>query len=172
MRLTSLAIAACLACDSGAAQTVVAAPPGAPPAAAASPEVVSTVPTSAAPSSPAPAASPQSGASEPRFEGQPGCRFQRPEVWAGGRVEWLGACQKGFADGDGVIVNVVEGAEPERFYGHSTAAHQASVCFRPRTGLWPVAGITAPSPRRCRTTSPNATPLSTPSVLPPVLQPP
>jgi hypothetical protein len=32
-------------------------------------------------------------------------------------VAWLGDCQKGFAEGGGVVVNVVEGAEPERFYG-------------------------------------------------------
>jgi hypothetical protein len=32
-------------------------------------------------------------------------------------VVWLGACQGGFAEGSGVIVNTVEGAEPERFYG-------------------------------------------------------
>jgi hypothetical protein len=38
-------------------------------------------------------------------------------VWAGGQVTWLGRCQKGFAKGDGVLVNVVEGIEPERFYG-------------------------------------------------------
>ncbi len=38
-------------------------------------------------------------------------------VWAGGQVTWLGSCQNGFADGNGVIVNVVEGAQPERFYG-------------------------------------------------------
>lgn len=32
-------------------------------------------------------------------------------------MEWLGGCQKGFAEGSGVIVNVFDGAEPERFYG-------------------------------------------------------
>ena len=38
-------------------------------------------------------------------------------MWAGGQVTWLGRCQTGFAKGDGVLVNVIEGAEPERFYG-------------------------------------------------------
>lgn len=50
-------------------------------------------------------------------EGQAGCRFQRPQLWTGGRTEWLGGCDKGFAEGSGVLVNVVEGAQPERFYG-------------------------------------------------------
>jgi hypothetical protein len=60
----------------------------------------------------------QIGSNEPRSDGQAGCRFQRPEIWAGGNVAWLGDCQNGFAEGSGVIVNVVEGAEAERFYGH------------------------------------------------------
>ncbi len=45
------------------------------------------------------------------------CRFQRPAVWTGGQVTWLGGCQQGFADGNGVLINAVAGAEPERFYG-------------------------------------------------------
>jgi hypothetical protein len=45
------------------------------------------------------------------------CRFQRPAIWAAGRVVWLGRCQNGFAEGSGVIVNEVRDAEPEHFYG-------------------------------------------------------
>ena len=54
-----------------------------------------------------------------RTEGRPDCRFERPEVWPAGSglVSWIGRCRNGFADGSGVILEVVEGAEPERFYG-------------------------------------------------------
>ena len=38
-----------------------------------------------------------------------GCRFQRPKFWGLGVLTWLGRCQKGFAEGPGVIVNEVEG---------------------------------------------------------------
>jgi hypothetical protein len=154
MRLTSLAIAACLSCDSGASQTVVAAPPGASPAAVANREVVSTAPASAAPSSPTPGTSPQSGASEPRFEGQPGCRFQRPEIWAGGQVTWLGDCQKGFAEGAGVIVNVVEGAPPERFYGHLDSGSPSLGVLQTESGFvagrWNHGTVAAADDRRPR----------------------
>lgn len=112
MRLTFLAIAACIACDSGAAKVAVVAPAGASRTAAADPEAATAVPASAKP------LSAQSGSNESRSDGQTGCRFQRPEIWAGGKVVWLGDCQNGFAEGSGVIVNVVEGAEAERFYGH------------------------------------------------------
>src|SRR5689334_7760542 len=105
MRLTPFALVCHLACNSGPAEV-------APSAAGASPAAPHSRETAAA--GPAP------GAADPgatRFEGPPDCRFQRPAVWAGGEVTWLGRCQKGFAKGDGVLVNVVEGAEPERFYG-------------------------------------------------------
>ena len=112
MRLTFLAISACIACDSGSANVAVVAPSGASPPASASPDAVTALPASATP------VSTQSGSNEPRSDGLPGCRFQRPEIWSGGKVDWLGDCQNGFAEGSGVIVNVVEGAEVERFYGH------------------------------------------------------
>jgi hypothetical protein len=67
------------------------------------------------------AAKPEAAAAEVRSEGQPHCRFQRPAPWSGGELTWLGRCQKGFADGSGVIVNSVEGAEPEHFYGRLEA---------------------------------------------------
>jgi hypothetical protein len=54
---------------------------------------------------------------DPRTEGVPNCRFERPKAWPAGGVTWLGSCHKGFADGNGILVNVVEGQEPERFYG-------------------------------------------------------
>ncbi|HEU5076158.1 MAG TPA: hypothetical protein VFU02_18325 [Polyangiaceae bacterium] len=126
VRLTILAISGCLACDSGADE-VVPTSSGAPAAGTARLEPVNTSPASsprasAAPTSAAPAVAPsavrrRSDASEPAFDGEPGCRFQGPEAWARGRAAWLGACENGFAEGSGVIVNVVEGAEPERFYG-------------------------------------------------------
>jgi len=94
MWLAPLAIVGCLACNSGTAKEVIAAP-----------------------TTPPPAALPSSGASEPPYEGQPGCRFQRPAIGTGGRAEWLGGCHKGFAEGIGVIVYALEGAEPQRFYG-------------------------------------------------------
>jgi len=112
MRLTLLAISACIACDSGSANVAVVAPSGASPTAAASPEAATAPPASATP------VSTPSASNEPRSDGHAGCRFQRPEIWSGGKVDWLGDCQNGFAQGSGVIVNVVEGAEAERFYGH------------------------------------------------------
>ena len=54
---------------------------------------------------------------DPPSEGKPGCRFERPKVWTSGNVSWLGRCHSGFADGDGVLLNVVEGREAEHFYG-------------------------------------------------------
>ena len=87
--LTWFAVAG-LACDSGA--TRVAAPSSSPLA-------------------------PASAATTPALEGRADCRFQRPQPWSGGRTEWLGGCRSGFADGSGVLVNMVEGAEPDRFYG-------------------------------------------------------
>jgi len=58
-------------------------------------------------------------AGDRRTEGRPGCRFERPEVWPAGSgpVSWIGRCRNGFADGSGVILEIVEGAELERFYG-------------------------------------------------------
>lgn len=94
MRLTFYSLLVCLACESGAPKAVEVSPPPPPP-------------------SPSGAGAP----TEPRFEGQSGCRFQRPVVWTGGQVTWLGSCQQGFADGNGVLINAVEGAAPERFYG-------------------------------------------------------
>ncbi len=61
--------------------------------------------------------------SDRRTAGQPGCRFERPEVWAAGTVSWIGNCRNGFADDSGVIVMVVKDAEPERFYGHVQDGH-------------------------------------------------
>jgi len=92
MPLACVAVAGCLACDSGGTRAVVAAPSSSPKA-----------PARAAPT--------------PASEGLADCRFQRPRFWTGGRTDWLGGCKQGFAEGLGVLVNVVEGAEPERFYG-------------------------------------------------------
>ncbi|MDQ2668036.1 MAG: hypothetical protein M3Z05_18840 [Gemmatimonadota bacterium] len=61
--------------------------------------------------------------SDRRTAGQPGCRFERPEVWAAGTVSWIGNCRSGFANDSGVIVMVVKGAEPERFYGRVQDGH-------------------------------------------------
>jgi hypothetical protein len=113
MRLGFYALLVCLACDSGAPKVVAVPSSGASPPAAPSREGASPLPPSPPPSSPNRDGDP----AEPRFEGEPDCRFQRPAVWTGGQVTWVGSCQKGFADGNGVIVNVVEGTEPERFYG-------------------------------------------------------
>ena len=111
MRLASLVLVCHLACDSGPTHGARSAA-GASPGASRTHETAST-----APASPAPLAGPAGERDEARFEGPPDCRFQRPAVWAGGQVTWLGRCQTGFAKGDGVLVNVIEGAEPERFYG-------------------------------------------------------
>lgn len=139
MRWMVLALAAGLACDSGGTKVAVAPPPAAP----ASAEALGGAPSNTAPNNPPLPASAGSnrggsnrggsdrdgsdrggsdrggsaGSSDARSEGEPGCRFQRPEIWAGGRVAWLGACKNGFAQGSGVLINTVEGAEPERFYG-------------------------------------------------------
>jgi len=67
--------------------------------------------------SPHPTASTDTSAGELRSDGEPACRFQRPKFWGVGVLTWLGRCQKGFAEGPGVIVNEVEGLEPQRFYG-------------------------------------------------------
>ncbi len=68
-----------------------------------------SVPTTGAPAPPgarvAGAGSPDGGASDPRSDGQPGCRFERLAVWTEGRVSWLGGCHKGFAHVSGVILN-------------------------------------------------------------------
>jgi hypothetical protein len=144
MRLTFLAIAGCLACDSGAAKVAVVAPAEAPPTAAASPEAVSTAPGGATP------ASAQTGEDKPRVDGQPGCSFQRPEVWAGGQVAWLGDCQNGFAEGNGVLVNVVEGAAPERFYGHLASGSPSIGVLQTESGFvagrWKHGAIAGPLP--------------------------
>jgi hypothetical protein len=82
----------------------------------------------AAPASPTPGApvvNPTQGNGEDvRSEGQPGCRFERPKVWTSGNISWLGRCRGGFADGSGVLLNVVDGQEAERFYGR---LHQGRV---------------------------------------------
>jgi hypothetical protein len=67
--------------------------------------------------SPATPAGSPAAVTDQRAEGRPDCRFERPSVWKGGRFSWLGSCRGGFANGSGVIVNEVEGMEPERFYG-------------------------------------------------------
>jgi len=96
-----LGVAGCLACDSGATKLVVAAPPE--------------------PASPSAAAHAQVSPSGSGSEGQAACRFLRLQLWTAGRTEWLGGCHRGFAEGGGVIVNVVAGAQPERFYGQLDA---------------------------------------------------
>jgi hypothetical protein len=126
MRLTFLALLSCLACESGASK-VVAAPPSAAPAApetlkaAPAPPPASPLPAAAAanppPVNPLPTPSAEIPAGELRTDGAPDCRFQRPRLWAGGVVTWLGSCRKGFAEGRGVIVNTAEGLEPMHFYG-------------------------------------------------------
>jgi hypothetical protein len=109
MRLTIIPFLVCLACDSSTSTGVAAS-------GATSPEVPS-------PEAPQPAPSPPLQVSrdtepaQPRMDGSSDCRFQRPTAWEGGEVTWLGSCKGGFAEGNGVLVNAVEGAEPERFYG-------------------------------------------------------
>jgi len=121
LSLTFLAIAACVGCDSGPAKVAVAS-----------------------------ASAPPAATQDQPVDGQPSCRFQRPAVWVGGRAEWLGGCQKGFADGSGVIVNRVEGAEPERFYGQlesgspSFGVLQTSGGFM--AGRWHHGTLVAPLP--------------------------
>jgi hypothetical protein len=127
MRLTVLSLVGCLACDSGATK-VVAAPPAAAPAApdtlkaASAPAPASPLPAAAAanppPANPPPSPGAEVPSGELRTDGAPDCRFQRPKFWAAeGAVTWLGSCKKGFAEGRGVIVDVVEGIEPQHFYG-------------------------------------------------------
>ena len=120
MRSTVLVLAGALACDSGASKTVARVPP----AASESREAVNSGHASAGSggqtvvADPAAVATPPSGSSDLRSEGQPDCRFQRLDAWAGGgELTWLGGCRDGFADSVGVIVNVVEGVEREHFYG-------------------------------------------------------
>jgi hypothetical protein len=131
MRLMCLALAACLGCDSGGTKVVVAPPPAAP----ASPRATGGAPANAAPDHPPLAARAGAGSSGSRSEGQPGCRFQRPEVWAAGQVTWLGDCQNGFADGSGVLINAVEGAEPERFYGQLDSGFQTIGVLQTENGF-------------------------------------
>jgi len=75
----------------------------------------------AAPVSPPPSAPvvdrAQGNAEDPRSDGKPSCRFERPKVWTSGSVSWQGRCRDGFAEGIGVLLNAVEGQEAERFYG-------------------------------------------------------
>jgi hypothetical protein len=65
-------------------------------------------------------------------------------------VTWLGGCQNGFAEGSGVLVNVVDGVEPERFYGRldkgspSIGVLQTDSGFVP--GRWNGGAIAAPLP--------------------------
>jgi len=96
---------------------MVAEPPDPSRAPTASPKAVSVASASALPAASSRAETPKSGASHPPSEGQPGCRFQRLLVWTAGSVEWLGGCENGFAEGSGVIVNSVEDAGVERYYG-------------------------------------------------------
>jgi hypothetical protein len=139
MRLTFLALVGCLACDSGAAKVAAPSAPSTPAAAPPPTASPTTSPPSAPPSpapaanptpavaplnpapTPAPVAKPEAAAADARSEGPAECRFQRPAAWAGGQVTWLGSCQKGFAEGSGVLVNTLEGAEPDRFYGRLAA---------------------------------------------------
>ena len=124
LSLTSLAIAGCIGCDSG--------------------------PAKVAPTPPDPAPATPAATQNQSADGQPSCRFQRPEVWVAGRAEWLGACTDGVAEGSGVIVQVVEGAEPERFYGQlesgspSLGVVQTSGGFI--AGRWHHGALAAPLP--------------------------
>ncbi|HVZ37469.1 MAG TPA: hypothetical protein VG963_33845, partial [Polyangiaceae bacterium] len=131
MRLMFLALAVCLACDSRGTKVVVSPPPPL----RSSPGAAGGSPAEAAPNNPPAAPRVASPSSDSRSEGQPGCRFQRPEVWAGGKVAWLGPCQNGFAEGRGVLVNVVEGAEPERFYGQMDSGFQTIGVLQTESGF-------------------------------------
>ena len=135
MRLALLALAGCLACDSDSGGVTATSASGARPPAA---------------TTPGPNPSPQLGARDPRIEGEPGCRFRRLEVWAAGKVAWFGDCQKGFADGSGVIVNVVEGAQSERFYGRLDEGSPSIGVLQTENGFvagrWEDGSIVAPLP--------------------------
>jgi hypothetical protein len=122
MRWSSLVLIGLFACTPGGAKPIAAASASAAPAASAP---ATGAPATGAPAPPgAPAAgSPDGGASDPRSDGQPGCRFERLADWTEGRVSWLGGCHKGFAHGSGVILNEVEGVEPRRFYGRVEDGH-------------------------------------------------
>jgi hypothetical protein len=121
MRLLPLIFLGLLACNSGhdAAKPVPSALGNTAPENAAANEA-----TGGAELAKASAAAVAAGAaSDRRSDGQPGCRIERPAVWTTGSVSWLGNCRDGFADGSGVILNEVEGGEPERFYGRVERGH-------------------------------------------------
>jgi hypothetical protein len=114
------------ACKPGDAKPVTASAEPALPAASA-PATGAPAASASAASAPAPVApatgSPKAGASDPRSDGQPDCRFERPEDFSEGRVSWLGGCHKGFAHGSGVILYESEGVESRRFYGRVEDGH-------------------------------------------------
>jgi hypothetical protein len=121
MRLFPLVFLALLACNSAhdAAKPEPAARANTAPADAAAREATG----SARATQDSAATVPDGGASDRRSDGQPDCHIERPAVWTAGRVSWLGSCSEGFADGIGVILNEVEGGEPERFYGRVDHGH-------------------------------------------------
>lgn len=85
LRYSWLALLGSLACDSGRARSVVAAPASAPPVAAS--------PLVAAPAKAAAVAAP---AIDPRTSGPPGRRFEQSEAWTGGQVVWLGGSHQAW----------------------------------------------------------------------------
>ena len=107
-----LLVLAPLACDGGMRKQAAAARATEAPIAPAAPS-----PARGQPTPPMAQAIRDAAASDGRSNGPSNCRFERPRVWTAGQVSWLGSCRGGFAHGSGVIVNVVEGAESERFYG-------------------------------------------------------
>ncbi|MBN1606016.1 MAG: hypothetical protein JW940_05255 [Polyangiaceae bacterium] len=119
-RLSLLAFMGFAACNTDVGKHVTPPPASTPPEPVASAPVV---PRSAppAPASVASAAGPPDGsANDPRREGQPDCRFERPTIWSSGHLSWLGSCREGFAQDRGVIVREFEkdlGLQPQRFYG-------------------------------------------------------
>jgi hypothetical protein len=133
-RWSSLALIGLFGCKPGEAKPVIASSASAAPAAS-----VPATGASAPPGAPA-TGSPKGGASDPRSDGQPGCRFERLAVWTAGRVSWLGGCHEGFAHGSGVIVNEVEGLEPDRFYGRVEDGHPSVGVLQSnggyRAGTW------------------------------------
>lgn len=110
VRLLALGL---LACDAGAHTPIITSPATATPVIAAPAPPRAALPSAAAPTP----ATPDAGAPDRRSDGRPGCRLERPALWTDGQVSWLGSCQGGFANGSGVIVNLAQGGEPERFYG-------------------------------------------------------
>jgi hypothetical protein len=89
----------------------------------------------------APSGTADGTASDRRSDGKPGCRIERLSAWTTGRVTWLGECHEGFAHGRGVLLNVVEGGELERFYGRVQLGHLSMGVLRTSGGY--VAGTWA-----------------------------